>query len=202
MTARRSRSPATRGKAPAQGRRGPPSRHRISKTALLVTAATVVGMFAGLATIFDWFEGRVNDPPAEAIDARIESARLEPTRQRLGDYLHEQQLPTRGRSKQELEETGLIFLLSVRLQGNLGERKFLRFRLYRQNGQPVPGQPYDQLIGDYTPANQDHARRNAFWLPYPPRRGTYFARFTLLDEDRRPVDDLDTRIFRIKRDPG
>ena len=170
--------------------------------ALTITAiGGILGIIVALITVFGFVEERVSDPAAPVLGSQIESAGLEPTRQTLGDYLVEQKLSTRGLTREELDEEGLIFLARIRLQGSLGEKMYLRWRLYTSEGKPVRGEPYDQLLGEYTPENQNHFRRAAFWLPYPPRPGTYFARFTLLDDDRTPIDDLSTKPFQIRRIP-
>jgi hypothetical protein len=175
---------------------------RLSRSVKLGTIGAVVALLVGVATLLDFFERNVREPAAAAIDSRIESARLEPTRQDHGDYLREQEQSLSGYTRAELREEGLIFLVSVRLRGNLGDTFVLRYRLYRDEGRPVRGAPYDQLIGSYTAKNQEHARRSPFWLPYPPRAGRFYARFTLLDSERKPIDDLSTRVFTLDRIPA
>jgi hypothetical protein len=174
---------------------------RRSRSIKLGTVGAVITLLVGVATLLDFFERNVGQPAAAAIESRIESARLEPTRQAHGDFLREQGQPIRGYTRAELREDGLIFLVGVRLRGNLGDTLYLRYRLYRDEGRPVPGAPYNQLIGSYTAKNQEHARRSPFWLPYPPRAGRFYARFTLLDHERKPIDDLSTRVFALDRVP-
>jgi hypothetical protein len=175
---------------------------RTSRGIKLGTIGAVVALLVGVATLFDFFERAVREPAAAAIDSRIASARLEPTRQGHGDYLREQEQSLRGYTRAELREEGLIFLVDVRLRGSLGDTLYLRYRLYRAEGRPVRGLPYNQLIGSYTAKNQEHARRSPFWLPYPPRPGRFYARFTLLDSERKPLDDVTTRPFTVDRVPG
>lgn len=176
-------------------------RRRPSHGTLLATAVALIGALVGVATLFDFFD-RVfgHDPPA-TISTRIEDARLQPTRQSLGDFLREQGLPTEGLPRAELQEQGLIFLVSVHLQGNLGQTLRLRWRLYGEHGSALAGRQYDQILGKYEPAGQDHDRRAPFWLPYPPRPGRYHSRFTLIDGKGKPSDDLTSEPFVIKRVP-
>jgi hypothetical protein len=168
----------------------------------LGTIGAVVALLVGVATLFDFFERTVREPAAAAIDSRIQGARLEPTRQAHGEFLREQKEPVRGYSRAELREEGLIYSVDVRLRGSLGDTLYLRYRLYRSEGRPVQGPPYNQLIGQYTAKNQEHARRSPFWLPYPPRPGRYYARFTLLDDERKPLDDVTTKTFSIEDVPA
>ena len=175
----------------------------MSRGAILATVGTVVGLLVGLATLFDFFGGLFGgSPPPETISTRIESAKLEPTRQPLGDFLQEQGIPATGLSPEEKREEGLIFLVSVHLQGSLGKTVRLRCRIYNTRGHPLPGREYDQILGEYTPAGQDHDRRAPFWLPYPPRSGRYYARFTLVEDGGRTIDDSTTPAFRIGHVPS
>lgn len=179
----------------------PTARRRVSRTAVLATAGTIVALLGGLAALFDWFEARVTEPPPATIATKIERAALEPTRETLGSFMREQRLSTKGLTRWELAEPGLIFSVDVRLQGKVGDTFVLRWRLYRADGRQVPGAPYNRRIGEYTPDNQDHARRAFFWMPYPPKPGAYFARFSLLTGNGEPIDDINTRRFRIDRVP-
>ena len=175
---------------------------RLPRGALLGTAGTIVALLVGVATLLDFFDRTVGPPPAAAIDSRIVSADLEPTRQRHGDFLREQKESIRGYTRADLREEGLIFLVDVRLRGHLDETSYLRYRLYRDTGRPVSGRPYDQLLGSYTAKNQEHARRATFWVPYARQPGRYYARFTLLDAERKPIDDSSTRTFTISSVPS
>ena len=173
------------------------ARRRALRRRLAVGLAVIV-VGAGAAAVAAALQ---EDPGPGRIDNRIESARLDPIRQTLGDFLTEQKLSTKGLSKEQRDEEGLIYRVSVRLQGTRGEKFRLRWRLYRAGGGVVAGRAYDQMLGEYTPENEDHARRAAFWLPYPPRAGRYTARFTLLDAKGKSVDDL-TSDFRVGRVPS
>ena len=162
---------------------------------MLVTAGTVVGLLVGVLTLFESVRGWFTDPPPAAISTRIVDARLETVRQRLGDFLSEQQLSREGLRPRELAERGMIYTVEVRLQGGLGKTLRLRWQLYEQSGRRVPGAEFNQALGEYAPENQDHQNRARFWLPLPPRAGTYFSRFTLAERGRPPLDDLTTKPF-------
>jgi hypothetical protein len=176
-------------------------RTRPSRGTILATAGALIGVLVGLATLFDFFDRVFGDDPPATISTRIEDARLQPTRQSLGDFLREQGVSTDGISRADQQEQGLIFLVGVHLQGNIGKTLRLRWRLYGADGRALSGRQYDQILGEYEPAGQDHDRRAPFWLPYPPRPGRYYSRFTLIDGKGTPSDDFTSKAFVIKRVP-
>ena len=108
-------------------------------------------------------------------------------------YLSETSQSLHGYSKPQLEQRGYTFNVSVRIIGQRGKKFPVRWTLYRRDPETrIEGRAYNQIAGDMRPASNDHASTWPVWIPYPPRAGTYFVRFTLEDQRRRPVSEKDS----------
>lgn len=188
--------PATTNRASDQVR---PRTHRLSGG--LAVAATIIGVLAGAATLFDWFGDKVNTPPPPApteIDARVLGVELRTRQQRLVDYLRETNQPTRGLSDFEGAEKGYVFTVRVRLVGNQGKPLPLRWSIIdTRTGTPLPGPTYNQTAVVFKPRGPKHSRTWPMWVPRPPRSGTYALRATLINEKRQPLDEADSDPFRF-----
>jgi hypothetical protein len=167
------------------------ARRRRLVAALAVCAVLAGGGVAAAALI---------DAPPRRIDTTIESAKLEPIRRTIGEFMAEQHIKPDPSTQQDPDEEGLIFAIRVRLQGEVGQKVVLHWRLYDGNGHAVPGREYDSPLGAFTPANQDHALRASFWLPYPPRPGRYVAEFRLEDPTGKRLD-VATTGFQVQEVP-
>jgi hypothetical protein len=162
-----------------------------------------IGALAGVAltltALFDWAESKVTTPPPKRIAADLVRADLQPVRETLGEYLTDQRQPTGALTREQMREQGLVFLIEVRLRGGRGEEMPLRWQFYRGSGARVPGELYRQTPIGFVPGNQDHQRTARLWLPYPPRHGRYFVRFTVLNPKGETIDELNTDAFTFRR---
>jgi hypothetical protein len=167
-------------------------------------AGAVIAVLVGLTTLFDWFGGKVTDPPAKpprTIDASIEMAELQLRNETLIDYLRDTNQNVPGLTQREKREKGLRFVIRVRLRGLEGTKMPLLWQMYDQRaGARLRDPIYEQIAVDFTPENQDHARTVPLWLPYPPRPGRFIVRFSLLDPKRQPLDE-ETVAFAVRSVP-
>ena len=134
-------------------------------------------------------------PPAK-VDARIERVTSRNVAEPLADYLDETRQSKRRYTPDQLRQPGYVFNVSVRIIGQGGKKFPVRWSLYRRPEARVAGPSYNRIAGDMTPESNDHASTWPVWVPYPPRRGTYFVRFTLDDKRNRPVSEQDSQAFR------
>lgn len=179
----------------------PARRLRIRIAGGLAALGTVLGLLVAGTSLYDWLEDRLDAreaAPPPKIDARISSTGLTKMREPQEDYLRSVGGSTKGLTKAELQEQGLVFTTRVHLKGSQGQRYSLRLSLFnvktrRQLQDPI----YTQTVVDYTTAAQDHARSWPSWFPYPLRLGTYFARATLLDAKQQPVDEQDSKALPV-----
>jgi hypothetical protein len=168
---------------------------------IVAGVGALAGVLLTLTALFDWFEGKVTTPAPKRIAADLVRADLQPVRETLGEYLVDQGQPTASLSREQQRESGLVFLIEVRLRGGRDEEMPLRWQLYRAGGERVPGNVYRQSPLGFRPGNQDHQRTARLWLPFPPRSGRYFVRFTVLNPKGETVDELNTKPFRFT-EPG
>jgi hypothetical protein len=163
--------------------------------------AAVVGFLVGVTTLVD-FAGRLDsdEPPPAAIDARVSDVDLLTTREPYEDYLRSTNESLAGLSEAERKEQGLVFATRVRFTGGAGEPHLLRMTVFNsRTGRPVRG--YTFPVAEFTPQAQSHGREWPAWLPYPLRPGTYFVRATILDPQKKPVDQQDSDPFPVERVP-
>ena len=181
-----------------------PSRSWLTRKRVASAAAglaALVGFLVGVATLVD-FAGRLDseDPPPAAIDARVSGVDLTTTRQPYEDYLRATNASLAGLPEADRKEKGLVFAARVRFTGGQGDRYLLRMAVFNsRTGRPLPA--YTFKVAEFTPQAQSHGREWPVWLPYPPRRGTFFVRATILDQQKKPVDEQDSERFRVKRVP-
>ena len=164
---------------------------------IVAGVAAGIGLLASLTGLIDWVQGKVTTPPPKRIVPELVQAQLQPVRETLGEYLTDQGQPTGTLTREQQREHGLVFLVEVRLRGGHDEEMPLRWQLYRGSGERVPGNLYRQTPLGFAPRNQDHQRTARLWLPYPPRRGSYFVRFTLLNPKGETIDEVNTKPFRF-----
>ncbi len=168
-------------------------------------AAAVVAFLVAVTNLTDWIEERFDDPkppPPPEIDARIHGARLTSMREPLESYLLSTGESLAGLSARERREPGLLFAVRVRLTGSVGEQFPLLWSLHSsRTGARLPGPAYNQLAVTFVPRGRTHARTWPVWVPYPPRKGSYYLRVTLADRKRQPVDVRDSQRFAVARIP-
>ncbi len=202
-------SPATeqgpwKGSRAADAKPSTSTRRRFS--AALVAAGTVIGLLAGATSLFDWFGTKVDPPPPPPpaeIDARVVRVELRSPSERLVDYLRETNQSTAGLSKLQGAERGYVFNARVRLQGKPGRQLPLRWSMIdASTGESLRDPLYTQTATIFKPSGPSHARTWPFWVPYPPRKGTYRVRATLVDEKRQPLDEAESEPFTLARAPG
>lgn len=180
--------------APRRRRRRPPLGRRVY--GMIAGLGVVVGALAGtLALLHDVFGLFQNDPPA-AIDARIDAVVKTRNAMPLGEYLNDAKLPRASFSRQQLEQRGYEFVVTVTIAGRVGNDLPLRWRMFRKPEVPLPGPIYDRKAVGFEPKGQLHSNSWPVWVPYPPRAGQYFVRFTLDDPQGRPASQQDSPTFR------
>jgi hypothetical protein len=160
-------------------------------------------MWAAVATaillVFSWLLWQSRQPegaPPAKVDARIERVTSRNVAEPLADYLNDTRQSKRRYTADQLRQPGYVFNVSVRIIGQRDKKFPVRWSLYRRPEARVAGPSYNRIAGDMTPESDDHASTWPVWVPYPPRRGTYFVRFTLQDQRNRPVSEQDSQAFR------
>lgn len=148
--------------------------------------------------------GSKNGPsPPARIDARVLGVDLRSPSQRMVDYLRETNQSTAGLSKFEGAERGYVFNVRVRLRGNEDTPLPLRWSIIdARTRRPLRGPIYNQTATVFKPRGPDQARTWPFWVPYPPRKGRFVLRATLVDEKRQPLDEAESDPFVLARAPA
>jgi hypothetical protein len=155
----------------------------------------VVGALAGTIALFhDVFGLFQSDPPA-AIDARIDKVVQTRSRMPFGEYLAATKLPRSSFSKEQLDQPGYEFMVTVTITGRTGKELPLRWRMFRKPETPLPGPIYDREAVGFEPKGEKHSNSWPVWVPYPPRPGSYYVRFTLDDPKGLPADQRDSPTF-------
>jgi hypothetical protein len=167
-------------------------------------SAAGLGVLALLALGYLLLGDSENAPPPPAhIDARVLGVDLRNSSQRLVDYLRETNQSTAGLSKFEGAERGYVFNVRVRLRGNEGTPLPLRWSIIDAGTRkPLRDPLYSQTATVFKPRGPDQARTWPFWVPYPPRKGKYRLRATLVDEKRQPLDEAESDPFVLARAPA
>lgn len=167
--------------------------------------AAVVGLLVGVTSLVDWLGKTLDDPeppPPREIDTRLTSLRIRSPRVPQEQFLRETNQPLAGASKAELRELGITFSVRVRLKGVIGKTFPLRVSLYdADSGELLRDEIFTNEQVAFTPSSPNQARTVPIWMPYPDRPGTYFARGTLIDEKRQPVDERDSDPFDVAKVP-
>jgi hypothetical protein len=180
--------------------RARPSRKWLQRGFAGLTAA--VALAVGLTSLFDFVERKADtdEPPPSRIDARIGDVRLTTTMEPYGRYLNDTNQSFRGLTSAERREPGLVLAARVALEGSQGDRFTLRTTVFDADRlRRVPGYVFEQAR--LVPSGPSHATEWPFWIPYPPRRGEYFVRATILDERSRPVSEEDSPPFPVEEVP-
>jgi TIR domain-containing protein len=190
------------------GRAVPQLRQRLSswkRRPLQIAAGVVVIALLGLgyALLTGGSQNPPPSPPPANVDARVVRVELRSPSERLGDYLRETKQSTAGLSKFQGAERGYVFNARVRLQGKPGRQLPLRWSMIdASTGNPLRDPLYTQTATIFKPSGPNHARTWPFWVPYPPRKGRYRVRATLIDEKRRPLDEAESEPFTLAHAPA
>jgi hypothetical protein len=151
--------------------------------------------------LIDWFAGKLRDPEAPTIDTRIVDVhRQGPAR--LSDYLRDSNQSPKGYRPEELQQTGMVFALTIRLRGERGQRFPLRWAVVDIDRESrLPGRSFNQRPGEepvvFQPRNDDHARTWPVWVPYPPKPGRYRVTFMLNNAKYQPVSQRSGAAFTV-----
>jgi hypothetical protein len=181
-------------KASRRRRRGRPALGRRVYGAI-AGLGVIVGALAGTLALFhDVFGLFRSDPPA-SIDARIDEVVKTRKAMPLGEYLDEAKLPRSSFSKDQLGQPGYEFVVRVTIAGRVGKDLPLRWRMFRKPEVPLPAPLYDRKAVGFEPKGQVHSNSWPVWVPYPPRSGEYYVRFTLEDSQGRPASQQDSPTF-------
>jgi len=172
---------------------------------MLAAVATIIGILSSSTSLFDWVKGRVSRavPPPAKIDASVMTPMLLSTSKPLGGYLSETNQPADGLDAFQLAERGYEFLVGIHLQGNKGQRIILRWSVVDvATGDPLPGPTYNQDAAVLRARVQDQERQWPVWAPSPPARGGFLFRVALLDDQRRPLAEADSKPFTVTKSPS
>ena len=69
-------------------------------------------------------------------------------------------------------------------------------------GEPLRDPLYTQTATIFKPSGPNHAEAGRSGVPYPPRKGRYRVRATLIDEKRQPLDEAESEPFTLARAPA
>jgi hypothetical protein len=165
--------------------------------------AALVGFLVGVTSLVDFADQRLDteEPPPPEIDARVSGVSLTTVREPYEHYLRATNQSLARLPKADRREKGLVFAARVRFKGGEGDPYVLRMSVFdSRTSRPLPDYVFD--VAEFTPGAQDHGREWPVWLPYPPRPGTFFVRATILDAKEQPVDERDSKRFRVRRVPA
>jgi hypothetical protein len=190
--------PATATAKSSDARSSPTSAGPSRRAALRLAAATVgvVAVAAGAWAVLQWVAPEADRSSGSTIDTRIvDVARQAPAK--LGDVLNDTNQPTRGYTRAQLRQTGMVFALRIRLRGERGNRFPLRwFMTDADHATRLRGDSYDQVPAIFQPRSDNHSRTWPVWVPYPPYRGRFRVTFVLNNAKQEPVDQKTTATFR------
>lgn len=167
--------------------------------------ATVIGVLSSSTSLFDWLTAKVD--PSTPLPAKIVAQIAPPTllasSQPLGAYLSDTNQSSQGLDSFQLSEPGYEFLLDIHLQGDQGQHIILRWSLIdAATGNALPRPTYDQDAAELVAQVQDQERQWPIWVPSPPRRGRFVLRTILLDTNRRPLAEADSKPFTVSKTPS
>jgi hypothetical protein len=167
------------------------------------TTAAVLAGLASLTSVIAWLQSQVKSKPVPPISSAITAARLSSEHEPLGDYWRSIHKPMSMLTKEEQAEEGLLFAVKVKLRGAPGSARLLYWSMHKASGARLKGPAYNPKgpAAKFTPESRAHAGGGPVWTPYPPRRGSYYVRFTLFDANRKPVDERKTPVFHLSSVP-
>ncbi len=170
----------------------------------LAATATIIGVLSSSTSLFDWLKATVS--PATPLPAKIDAAVSAPTlidaNKPLEAYLSDTNQSAAGLDRYQLAEQGYEFLVDIHLQGDRAQHIVLRWSIVDEaTGNPLPGTTYNQDAADLVARVQDQEREWPIWVPSPPSRGRFALRIILLDSQRRPLAEADSKPFTLTKAP-
>jgi hypothetical protein len=180
--------------------RGRPSPKRIAQ--LLAVAGAIIAALTQTMSLVDWVGGKLSDPPAATVAPRIVGVERQSPLS-LRDYLSDTHEPLAGYTHAQLQQTGFVFALTMRIQGERGSRFSLRwFIVDVDRGTRLRGPSFNQVPAIFKPRNQDQLRTHPVWIPTPPRRGRYEVTFALVNAKGEPVAQKLAAPVRVRGPPS
>lgn len=182
--------------APSAGRSGGMSPKRIAQ--LFAVLGAVIATITQATSFVDWVSGKLTHPPAATVAPTIVA--VEPqSPASLRDYLRDSGQPRTGYRAEELGQKGLVFALTMHIQGEQGTRFGLRWFIVDVDRETrLRGPSFNQVPAIFKPRNQDQVRTYPVWIPTPPRPGRYAVTFALVNAKGEPVAQKLTSPFRIR----
>jgi hypothetical protein len=154
---------------------------------VLAIAAGIVAALTQATSLVDWVDGKLHHTPTGPIAPRIVSIERQSPLS-LRDYLrgvNERPAPTT--TAQQLDAKGLVFALTMRIQGEKGARFGLRWFIVDGHGNRLRGPSFNQEPAIFSPRRQDQLRTYPVWIPTPARPGRYEVTFALVNAKGEPV---------------
>jgi hypothetical protein len=158
-------------------------------------AGAIIGVLAGALALVKDVGGIFHSDAPAAIDASIDRVVQTRTRMPFGEYLAMAKLPRGGFSRAQLAQPGYEFTVTVTISGRIGKKLPLHWRMFRRPESPLPGPIYDRDAVEFEPQGRRHSDSWPVWVPYPPKPGRYYVRFTLEDPSGLPASERDSATF-------
>jgi hypothetical protein len=163
---------------------------------VLAVAATVVAALTQATSLVDWAGSKLHRTPAATIDPRIVSIERQSPLS-LRDYLRGvNEQPAKTTSDDQLDAKGLVFGVTMRIQGEQGSRFGLRWFIVDSHENRLPGPSFNQEPAIFSPRNQNQRREYPVWVPRPAAADTYTITFELVNAKGEPVDQRSEK-FRV-----
>jgi hypothetical protein len=154
---------------------------------MLAIAAGIVAALTQATSLVDWVGGRLHHPATGPIAPRIVSIERQSPLS-LRDYLRGvNERPAPATTAQQLDAKGLVFALTMRIQGEQGSRFGLRWFIVDDHGNRLRGPSFNQEPAIFSPRRQDQLRTYPVWIPTPARAGRYEVTFALVNDKGAPV---------------
>ena len=177
-------------------RAGASGSKRLSPTALLALAGTIIGLVSGIVGLLFVFKPDLKpsgEAPKQA--ATLSQLSVEPNAS-FREYLARIELPARPYEKRELARRGALLRFRVAITGFEGKRLILRWELFdRANGDPIN----ESKATSIRPTTGTNEAIWYFWVPLPRRPGKFYAVVELEQQKkhhRLALDTLQTDPFR------
>ena len=163
---------------------------------LLAVAAAIVAALTQATSLVDWLGDKLHRAPAGTIDPRIVSVERQSPLS-LRDYLRGvNEQPAKTITDEQLDAKGLVFGVTMRIQGEQGSRFGLRWFIVDSHENRLRGPSFNQVPAIFRPRNDNQRREYPVWIPRPPDPGTYTVTFDLVNAKHEPVDQR-SAAFRI-----
>ena len=171
---------------------------------LIASVGGAIALIVGVGTIVGW----VHFSHPKSTDVFIRPPRvteLTLKRSRLSYAAYRRQL--KGAAElafpisAQPDDLGLQLEAELVVENRAGERFSLRWRMYEtRTGGQVKGPDYDSQVAFRT-AFRMWTASFPVWVPYPPRKGSYFVTLSVLDENGQPISHRNSQRFTIVREP-